>query len=54
MPFAMLLFASAHGKPSPPSARGFALGLALAAQVFCSIYYGLFLAAIFTVAHGWC
>ena len=48
MPLAMLLLHRLMEKPT--LARGFALGLALAAQVFCSIYYGLFLACYLAAA----
>jgi hypothetical protein len=48
MPLAMLLLHRLMEKPT--LARGFALGLALAAQVFCSIYYGVFLACHLAVA----
>jgi len=48
MPLAMLLLLRLLEKPT--LARGLSLGLALAAQVFCSIYYGLFLACYLTAA----
>ena len=48
MPLAMLLLHRLVEKPT--FARGLALGLALAAQAFCSIYYGLFLACYLAAA----
>ena len=48
MPLAMLLLHRLVEKPT--LARGLALGLALAAQAFCSIYYGLFLACYLAAA----
>ena len=48
MPLAMLLLHRLLEQPT--AARGLSLGLALAAQVFCSIYYGLFLACYLAAA----
>ena len=48
MPLGMLLLHRLVEKPT--FARGLSLGAALAAQVFCSIYYGLFLACYLATA----
>ena len=48
MPLAMLLLHRLLDRPT--LARGLLLGTALAAQVLCSIYYGLFLACYLAVA----
>lgn len=48
MPLAMLLLHRLMEKPTV--ARGLSLGLALAAQAFCSIYYGFFLACYLAAA----
>ena len=48
MPLGMLLLHRLMERPTP--ARGLMLGVALAAQALCSIYYGLFLACYLAVA----
>ena len=51
MPLALLLLHRLVEKPTPW--RGVLLGAALAAQVFCSIYYGVFLALLSRPPRGW-
>jgi hypothetical protein len=48
MPLSMLLLHRVMEQPSP--GRGLLLGLSLAAQVLCSVYYGAFLACYLTIA----